>query len=109
MAALDYQQIGYAGAAVTHVAAGGLGDVLQPNARGFLWVKNGSGVSTTVGIVVPGTTQGQAHPDISVVVAAGAERMIGPMVDGLYDPVVSGILTSCTPGASVTVAAVTCG
>jgi hypothetical protein len=106
--ALAYQSIGYAGAAITFETPGALGDTVQPNAQGFLWVKNGGGVSTTVAIVVPGTTQGQANPDVSISISAGAERMIGPLVDQLYDSSVGGILTSCTPQASVSVAAVTC-
>jgi len=106
MAQLAYQEIGHAGAAITSQAPGGLGDFVQPDTRGFLWVKNGSGGTTTVAIVVPGTTFGQANPDISVVVAAGAERMFGPLAEELTGDPAVGLLVTCTPAASITIAAV---
>jgi hypothetical protein len=109
VAALAYQSIGYAGAAITHAAVGGSGDTITPDPRGFIWVKNGGGVSTTVTVTVPGTTQGQAHPDVAVAISAGAERMIGPLVDNLAAPETFGIIIiAYSATASVTIAAVTC-
>jgi hypothetical protein len=109
VATLAYQSVGYAGAAVTSQTPNAIVDIVDMNPRGFVWVKNGGGVSTTVTIPVPGTTQGQANPDISVSVSAGQERLFGPLVEGLYDPTFGGVLVGVTPTASVSIAAVTVG
>lgn len=45
--------------------------------RSFLIVKNGSGASINVTVVVPGAKYGQNVPDVVIAVPAGAERWIG--------------------------------
>lgn len=102
MASRAYQAIGYTGVNIAYAAAEGL-DTIPPNGRGFLHVKNGGGGSTNVGVIVPGTTQGQAHPDIVVAVTAGAERLIGPLPNPLGDNG-GNVLTTFSVLTSVTVA-----
>jgi hypothetical protein len=96
------QSIGYTGVNITFGAADAF-DAVAPGDRRFVWVKNASGVSTTVTIGVPGVTFGQANPDVAVVIPAGQERMIGPLVSDLQDPSLGNtVFMGITPTASVT-------
>lgn len=107
MALLSYQQIDVAGTAKTYGAATATtGDAVTPDDRGFVHVKNGSGAGITVTLVVPGSQYGQARPDITISIAAGADRMIGPMVADLADPTDGQIDVICSAVTSVTIAAV---
>jgi len=56
---------------------------VAPDARGFLWVRNTDASSKTVGVTVPGFTKSVAHPDVSVTVPAGEQRLIGPLAPEL--------------------------
>jgi hypothetical protein len=99
------QPMAYTGTAPTFAAAAAL-DFVQPDNARFLVVRNGSGVSTTVAIGVPGVTFDQANPDISVVIPAGQERFIGPMALELADPGAANLVViTVSPTASVTIAA----
>jgi hypothetical protein len=107
MATLTFVQPTIAGTNPAFAAAAGGGDKVPPNDRGYLHVKNGSGGSITVTVVVPGNGKyGQANPDVAVAVPAAAERLIGPLpadlagTDGLVDITYSGV-------TSLTVAAIT--
>lgn len=82
MATYTAQDIGYAGAAVTHGAVT-VSDNAFPEDRLFLWVKNASGGSINVTISVGGATFGQNHADIVTAVPAGQERMFGPLLENL--------------------------
>ena len=82
MALIAYQDIGYSGAAVTFGAVTA-SDHLIPDPNGFLWVKNGSGVSINVTVQVGGSTFGQNHADVVVAVPAGQERLFGPALENL--------------------------
>lgn len=106
MATLTYQQVSNTAVVVPSLAAAaGGGDSIAPNDRGFLMVKNGSGATITVTMVVPGNTKyGIANPDPTFAVVAGATACIGPLpVDlanpstGLVDFTYSGV-TSLTVG-----------
>jgi hypothetical protein len=80
MALLSTQQVTITGAAVTPVPAASGGDTVNPDERTELWVKNAHAtLPRTVTIVRPGSTYGQANPDIPVVVPALGERFIGPL------------------------------
>jgi hypothetical protein len=106
MAALTSQPVGMTGAAVTFTAAAS-GDFYIPvdGDRSWLWIKNGSGSSITLGVSVGGTTYGQNNTDISIVIGAGAERMVGPLViDLVGSDTLGAILFSYSATASVTVA-----
>ena len=104
MPALTIQTVGYTGADVSFAAISGV-DTAQASNRAFLWVKNASGVSTTVNISVPGQTFLQNNPDVAVTVPAGQERMMGPLNPEISDA--SGtILFITSPTTSVTAAVV---
>lgn len=108
MAAVAYQTVGYVGTDPTFQAAASGGDNVRADPNGLLWVKNAAaGGDVTVTITVPGSTQGQDHPDVAVVIADGAERMIGPLVDGLVSPDTFGVvLVGYSNVTGVTVAAI---
>lgn len=78
----------------------------------MLYVKNGSGVDTTVTIDIPVTVDGQAVTDKAVVVTAGEERLIGPFIKAIYNQasttpaVAQAVLINASPTASVTYAAI---
>lgn len=58
---------------------------IQNNGRTLLHVKNGSGASINVTLVATATQDGVAMPNKVIAVAAGAEKMIGPIPPGLYN------------------------
>lgn len=96
------QSIDYVGTNIAFNAAAAL-DFATGGERQFLWMKNGSGVSTTVTISIPGTTFEQANPDVATVIPAGQERMIGPLNPDLRDPGTSNLVVFVvSPTASVT-------
>lgn len=88
MATLSYTQVSNTTVVMpTLVAAAGGGDSIAPNDRGALAVKNGSGASITVTMVVPGNTKyGLAQPDPTFVVTAGNTAYIGPLPSDLANP-----------------------
>lgn len=51
----------------------------------FLIVKNASGASVNVTVVVPGTKHGQNNPDVVVAVGAAGEKWIGPFTSDMKD------------------------
>lgn len=106
MATLTYQSADVLGSAFTMQAAAGGGDKVAPAEHGAVLVTNGGGSPITITVTVPGTTEyGQAEPDYTVSVGAGASKLIGPFdadlagVDGLVSLAYSGV-------TSVTVAAI---
>lgn len=54
------------------------------NQSTFLHVKNAGGSPTTVTVNTPGSVSGLSIADLAVVVAAGAEAMIGPFPQSTY-------------------------
>jgi hypothetical protein len=91
----------------TYATASASDTVRYVNNRMFAICKNTSGASNTVTVVVPGDRYGQPNPDISVVMATGSERWIGPLDKGMVDPTTGLItITNSAPGANVTVAVV---
>lgn len=111
MAALTPQTIGVTGTLVTYAAAtsGAGGDTLDGSlADGRTWyeVNNASGGSINAILDVPGTVYGQARPDVTVAVAAGALRRIGPITADLVDPTTNTSKLTYSAVTSVTVAAV---
>lgn len=108
MATLSVQEVGRAGAVITHGSAAGGGDSFAPSKETFLSVINGGGGSITVTVATPR----QAFPDVetadvAVAVAAGVTKLLGPFPaehfaqadDGLADITYSGV-------TSVTIAAI---
>jgi hypothetical protein len=90
MATLAVQQVLVAGIVPTYAAVGGGGDKVPTGGGVFLHVKNGDGSPTTVTIDDPTTRDPGAatafNPDAAITIAAGAEKMIGPIGDRFADP-----------------------
>lgn len=104
MALITAQQILITGNLPT-LATPSASDTVAPGDRTFLWVKTG-GTGTTVTVVVPGTTFGQANPDVPVVIGTSTERLIGPLVPALADPATGLVTVTYSSTATVTAAAV---
>lgn len=110
MATLTTQAVTTAGIVPSFAAAAGGGDKVRPGNHTYLAVVNGGGGSITVTIDDPNSLNpGNAaafNPDLSVAVAAGATKYIGPLTatrfrnssDGLVAVSYSGV-TSVTVGA----------
>lgn len=95
-----------AGANPAFAAAAAGGDTMQYQPNSFLHVRNASGGSITVTVVVPGNTEfGVAQPDPTVAVPAGADRIIR-LSQGLVDPATGLISVTYSAVTSVTVAVV---
>jgi hypothetical protein len=110
MALLARQTAKVTGTVITFASASGGGDTVAPDPFGVLHVRNASGGTLTVTVVVPGNTQfGQAQPDVAVAVAAGASVAIGPLSPDLADPATGLINITYSGVTSLTVAAVTTG
>lgn len=106
MALLTTQQVGITGTTPSYGAVAA-SDTLVPDDRTFLIVKNASGTEDTCTVVVPGTTFGQANPDIAVAVPiTTGERWIGPLTQNLADPATGLITVTHSQTASVTCALV---
>lgn len=106
MALLAYQQAAITGPATTFAAVAA-SDTMPPDDRGFLWVKNANAGADSAVVVVPGTSFGQANPDVTVSVpATTGERLIGPLVASLADPSTGLITVTHSVTATVTCALV---
>jgi len=106
MALLTPQQIAITGPAVT-LAAASASDTIRPDGRVYLWYKNTNGATRDIVVVVPGTTYGQARPDITVTIAATTgEKLIGPLPRDLADPTTGLITVTTSAQTGLTVAAV---
>lgn len=82
-------------------------DTAAPDDRTFLIVRNGNAAADTATIVVPGTTYGQANPDVPVTVpATNGERWIGPLNGALADPATGLVTVTHSVTATVTCALV---
>lgn len=93
------------GTLVNYAAADATGHTFSYNPRGLLLVKNGSGGSINVTVVVPGNDQyGSVRPDPVIAIAAAAEKAIGPFPQDLVDPATGSILVTFSAVTSVTVA-----
>lgn len=107
MALISPQQLAITGTTPTFAAATAGGDTVTPDERAFLRVKNASAGAITVTVVVPGTTYGQANPDVAVnVPATTGDVLIGPLVPALADPATGLISITYSGVTSLTVAVV---
>jgi hypothetical protein len=85
MALISPQTVGITGTAPTYGAVTAT-DTIAPNDRAVLHVKNASGGSINVTVVVPGTQYGQPRADVVVAIPNGQDRFIGPFPNDLADP-----------------------
>lgn len=106
MATLAVQQVPVTGFTPTFAAAAAGGDACQPDDRVFLRVKNGSGSSVTVTLIVPGSTYGQANPDPAVTVAATTGDVLIALPASLQDPSTGLVSWTYSAVTTVTVALV---
>lgn len=109
MALLSTQQVLLTGTTPSYVAVAA-SDTVVPDNGSFLIVKNGNASPDTCTVVTPGSTFGQANPDVAVSVpATTGERWIGPMVPELADPTTGLITITHSVTATVTCAYVRVG
>lgn len=110
MAALTTQNISRTGLANTYTAVAA-SDTFVPDSQTFVHVKNGGGSSDTVAIVVSaGDPPGLTIADLSVAVANGTEKMIGPFPANYFADPTTGLCTiTHTFTTSVTVAVLKLG
>lgn len=106
MATLTYTQVSYFGVSPTLAAASVGGDEIAVHASGCVIVHNADATATTVTVVVPGSKYGQARPDYTVSVAAGATAYIGPFVGDLADPITRRVGLTYSKVTSLTVGAI---
>ena len=85
MALIATQQMATAGTQATYSAVSASDTCDISSGRAFLHVKNAGASSDTVTVVTPGTVAGLAIADLTVTVANGTEKFIGPL-----DPAVFG-------------------
>lgn len=104
MATLAAQNPAITGTTVTWSAASAGGDNFPGTTRGFLLVKNDDAASHTVTVVIPGSTYGQAQPDVPVTVAAGAVKAIGPFDAVMRDTATNRVSVTYDAVTSVSVA-----
>ncbi|MFB4280848.1 hypothetical protein ACBJ59_36550 [Nonomuraea sp. MTCD27] len=104
MANLDTSQAISSEAAISYAAVGGSGDRVLYTEGVFAVVRNGSGVSTTVTITVPGNTPyGVANPVKTRTVAAGADVPI-PLLPSYVDPSDGRVAIACAPTTTISIA-----
>lgn len=82
---LATQTIVTAGIVPAYTNANVDGHSVANRGRTFLHVKNGSGASINVTLVTAATVGGRAVADDVVAVGAGAEKMIGPFDETVYN------------------------
>jgi hypothetical protein len=106
VALLSAQQAVITGTTPSYVAVAA-SDTIVPDDRAFLIVKNASGSADTCTVVIPGSTYGQARPDVAITVpATTGERWIGPFTPDMADPVTGFVTVTHSQTASVTCALV---
>lgn len=105
MATLTTQSLSVTGTDLTLTAATAtVGDKVPPGCN--LVVRNGSGASITVTVVVPGATKyGIANPDFTKAVPAGATCIFAHLPADLADPIDGLVTFTCSSVTTVTVGA----
>lgn len=104
MANLDTSQAISSEAAISYSAVGGSGDRVLYSEGVFVVVRNGSGISTTATITVPGNTRwGAANPAKTRAVAAGADVPI-PLLPEMVDPSDGRVAIACVPTTTISIA-----
>ena len=73
----------------------------------YIVITVGTAITTTV--VVPGSTYGQARPDIAISIGTNQVRVIGPLVADLADPTTGVVTITHSVTTAVTAAAVAMG
>jgi len=103
--ALTVTQVTRAGVALPAAAANADGHSVANDGSVILHIVNGGGAPITVTIVTPGTVDGLAIADREVIVAASANRLIGPFPREHYNQADGTVHVNFSGVASVTAAA----
>ena len=99
MATLTAAVAAKTGTVLAPVSANGGGDQFLNTGREVIYVKNGSGGSITLTLAPAGTPGGLALATIAIAIAAGVEKIIGPLDTGLFNNA-SGMVTMTYSGVS---------
>ena len=91
MALLAKQQIINTGLVPAYSAAAGGGDTFNPGDNTFLHAKNASGAPITVTVDSKTPSNFGTDVDLVVAVAAGSERMIGPLPASRFQDPTTGL------------------
>ena len=83
-------------------------ETFVPGNNVYYHVKTG-GTAITTTVVVPGTTWGQANPDVAISIGTSTDRIIGPLVAALADPSTGLVTITHSVTTSVTAAALLVG
>lgn len=110
MATLTIQTAAIAGTALTLSAAAGGGDQFANSGNERVLIKNGSGAPITITFDSPttcsfGANAAAAH-DLAVVVAAGAETLVGPLATDRFNDANGNVQITYSGVTSLTVAVV---
>lgn len=84
MALISTQQMAITGTQATYSAVSASDTADISNGRTFAHVKNAGASSDTVTVVTPGTVSGLAIADLTVSVANGTEKFIGPLDPAVF-------------------------
>lgn len=79
---------------------------LNVDERAFLYVKNGGGGTIVVTIPTPGTVDDLAVADLSISIATGVNKLIGPFPQKHYNQTDGMVYINYDVGTSVTVAVI---
>lgn len=82
MALIATQTVTQQGLVPTYQSVAAGGDQFEPSENTILLVKNGDASPHTVTVAVTATAFGQPVQNVAVVVAAGAQALIGPFEPG---------------------------
>lgn len=95
------------GSAITY-ATPTTSETIVPGNNVYYHVKTvGTAITTTV--VVPGSTYGQANPDVAIAIGTNTDRLIGPLVPALADPATGLVTITHSATTAVTAAALVMG
>ena len=105
---LTVQAMSIDGIAPTYATAASGGDTFANNGKTFLHVKNGGGssINVTLASQVDSPPAGTAASNKVIAVAAGGEKMIGPLPEYGYNDSGGLVHVSYSAVTSVTVAAI---
>lgn len=103
--ALTVQQIVRGGLTPSYAAANADGHSLPNGGTEFIHVKTG-GTGTTVTIQTPGTVDGLAVAERTIVIGTSSERMIGPFPRQTYNQAADEVYIDFSSVTTVTIAAI---
>jgi hypothetical protein len=103
--ALATQQVTPAGIVPAYTSANADGHSIANRGRTALHVKNGSGASINVTLVTAATVGGRAVADDVVAIGAGAEKIIGPLDEAVFNQADGTVSVDFSAVSSVTCAA----